>query len=86
MPLNHYFWRKLPDSGAQQYAFIPEFMNPLYTLPGPGTPYKMQWAVTQPQQLYYNMAQRMDGVIGVVAGQVALTGLLDTRGISGAAG
>lgn len=78
--------RELPDAGAEQYAFLPGFTLPLYTLPGPGTPYSFCWNVTQPEQVYYNQAQRYDGLIGVQAGQIALQPLLDTRGVSGAMG
>lgn len=84
--LYNYQRRELPDAGAQQYAFLPQLMNPLFTLPGPGTPYSFQWRPFQPEQLYYNQAQRMDGLAGVVTGQMALQGLLDTRGIAGAEG
>lgn len=86
MALYNYARRTLPDAGAMQYAFEPAFMNPLYTLNGPGTPYSFAWQVTQPEQLYYNQAQRYDGHIGVVAGQMARQGLLDTRGVAGANG
>lgn len=86
MALYDYQRRVLPDAGAMQYAFLPRFMNPVFTLPGPGTPYSFRWNVTQPEQLYYNQSQRMDGVIGVVAGQMSLTALLDTRGVAGAEG
>lgn len=82
--------RELPDAGAQQYAFEPGFTLPLFGLPGPGTPYSFRWNPYQPEQVYYNQAQSMDGIIGVQAGQMALQGLLDTRGIgpgvSGATG
>lgn len=73
------------DGGAERYAFEPTFSLPLVTLPGPGTPYRMQWKVTQPEQLYYNLAQQMQGINGIVAGQVALSPLLDTSqaGITG---
>lgn len=86
MPLYNYKRKTLPDAGAQQYAFYPTLMNPVYSLPGPGTPYHFRWQVTQPEQLYYNMAQRMDGVLGVVQGTMALGALLDTRGVGGAEG
>jgi hypothetical protein len=85
--LYNYVRRTLPDAGAQQYAFIPAFMNPLFSLPGPGTPYSFRWNPLQPEQLYYNLAQNMQGVLGVVAGQMALQPLLDTRnGVGGANG
>lgn len=84
--LYNYQRRELPDAGAQQYAFLPNLQNPLFTLPGPGTPYSFVWQITQPEPLYYNMAQRMDGLIGVVAGQMALQPLLDLRGVTGAEG
>lgn len=86
MGLYNYVRRELPDAGAQQYAFIPANMNPLYSLNGPGTPYTFSWQVTQPEQLYYNQAQVFDGHIGVVAGQMARQGLVDTRGVAGANG
>lgn len=74
----------VPDgSGAEVYAFVPRFTLPLMTLPGPGTPVPQFWAAVQPEQLYYNLAQRMDGKAGIVAGQMALQSLLDTRGING---
>lgn len=86
MSIYNYKYKKLPDAGAQQYAFYPQLMNPVQTLPGPGTPYSFVWQVTQPEQIYYNQAQRMDGLIGVVAGTMALQGLIDTRGVTGAEG
>jgi hypothetical protein len=82
----HYVYRRLPDAGAQQYAFCPGFTNPLFTLPGPGTPYSFRWNALQPEQLYYNQMQRLDGMAGVVAGQMARQALLDTRNVQGAAG
>jgi hypothetical protein len=73
-----------PDgSGAEVYAPLPTTTLPLFTLPGPGTPWAQFWNPTQPPQLWYNLAQRMDGQIGIVAGQMALTPLIDNRGISG---
>lgn len=82
----NYERRELPDAGAQQYAFLPGYTLPLFGLPGPGTPYSFRWNVTQPEQVYYNQAQSMDGQIGVQAGTMALQGLLDTRYINGVAG
>lgn len=82
----NYVRRELPDAGAQQYAFYPGFTLPLFTLPGPGTPYSFQWNARQPEQVYYNLAQRMDGIVGVQAGTMALQPLLDTRGVAGASG
>lgn len=82
----NYVRKILPDAGAQQYAFLPQLMNPVYTLPGTGTPYAFRWQVTQPEQLYYNQSQRMDGIAGVVAGQMIRLGLIDTRGVAGAEG
>jgi hypothetical protein len=86
MALYNYKRKELPDAGAQQYAFYPQLMDPVYTLPGPGTPYGFQWRVTQPEQVYYNQAQVQDGILGVVAGQAALTGLLDLSSVNGANG
>lgn len=74
----------VPDgSGALVYAFVPRYTLPLFTLPGPGTPVPQFWSAIQPEQLYYNQAQRMDGQIGIVAGQMALQSLIDNRGING---
>lgn len=81
--LYNYIFRPLPQAGAMQYAFEPRFELPIITLPGPATPYSFVWRITQPEQMYYNQAQVMDGKAGVVAGQIALQGLLDTRGING---
>lgn len=86
MALYNYVRRELPGAGAQQYAFLPTFTLPLISLPGPGTPYWFQWKVTQPQQVYYQQRQRLDGFEGVVAGQMAFQALLDTRGVQGASG
>lgn len=75
-----YIRTRQPDgSGAEVYAFKPLFGLPLYTLPGLGTPYTFRWNPCQPEQLYYNQAQRMDGKIGIVAGQIALQPLIDNR-------
>jgi len=84
--LYNYIRRNLPDAGAQQYAFIPSLANPLFTLPGPGTPYSFVWRARQPEQLYFNGAQVQQGMAGVVQGQMAMQGLLDTRGVGGAEG
>lgn len=86
MALYNYVRRELPDAGAQQYVFLPQLQNPLFSLPGPGTPYTFRWRPLQPEQLYYNQAQRMDGFSGVIAGQMIFQGLLDTRGTEGANG
>lgn len=84
--LYNYARKTLPDAGAMQYAFESAFTNPLFTLPGPGTPYSFVWRARQPEQLYFNGAQVQQGLAGVVAGQMALQGLLDTRGTAGATG
>lgn len=84
MAIYNFIRTRQPDgSGAEVYAFTPRFTLPLYGLPGPGTPWAQFWSPVQPQQVYYNQAQRMDGRIGVVAGQMALTPLIDNRGVSG---
>lgn len=82
-PIYNYLYRPLPQAGAQQYAFEPRFTLPLYTLPGPGTPVNYQWNVTQPEQLWFNQSQRMDGVIGIQAGTLGGQRLVDTRGVNG---
>ncbi len=84
--LYKYAATRQPDgSGAGIYAFAPAFTLPLITLPGPATPVPQFWNPTQPEQVYYNLAQRMDGKIGIVAGQIALQPLIDNRdhGING---
>ena len=82
--LYNYLRTRQPDgSGAGVYAFLPEFSLPLFGLPGPATPVPQFWSAVQPEQLYYNQAQRMDGKAGIVAGQMALQALIDTRGING---
>lgn len=86
MALYNFLKRKLPDAGAMQYAFLPTLQNPLYTLFGGGTPNRQQLMPLQPEQVFYNQAQRIDGLPGVVAGQMAMQPLLDTRGVSGAEG
>ncbi|HEY6018430.1 MAG TPA: hypothetical protein VIY48_00565 [Candidatus Paceibacterota bacterium] len=82
--LYNYIRTRQPDgSGTGIYAFLPEFTLPLVTLPGPATPVPQFWSAVQPEQLYYNQAQRYDGKAGVVAGQMALQALIDNRGITG---
>lgn len=84
MALYNYKGTRQPDgSGAAVYAFEPTFTLPLITLPGFGTPYSFRWNPCQPPQYYYNMQQRMDGQIGIVAGQMALSPLIDNRGVTG---
>jgi len=84
MAIYNYIRTRQPDgSGAEVYAFEPLFSLPLYTLPGPATPVPQFWNARQPEQLYYNLAQRMDGKAGIVAGQMALTDLIDNRGVTG---
>ncbi|HEY6019400.1 MAG TPA: hypothetical protein VIY48_05675 [Candidatus Paceibacterota bacterium] len=82
-PIYNYIYRPLPQAGAQQYAFEPRFTLPLYTLPGPGTPVAYQWNVTQPEQLWFNQSQVMDGIIGIQAGTLTGQPLVDTRGVNG---
>ena len=82
MAIYDYIRTRQPDgSGAGVYALVPRFTLPLYTLPGPGTPVPQFWSPIQPEQLYYNQAQRFDGKVRVVAGQMALQPLLDNRGV-----
>jgi hypothetical protein len=84
MALYNYTKTRQPDgSGTGVYAFEPAFALPLFTLPGPATPVPQGWNAYQPEQLYYNQAQRMDGKAGIVAGQMALQSLIDNRGITG---
>ncbi len=82
-PIYDFIYRPLPQAGGQQYAFQPKYTQPIYSLPGPGTPVQKQWAVTQPEQLYVNHASAMNGMAGVVAGQGIMQPLVDTRGITG---
>lgn len=85
-PIYKYVQRPLLNpGGVSNYAFSPKFMLPLFTLPGPGTPYTFHWSPVQPEQMYYTLAQRMDGKIGIMAGQMALQPLIDNRdaGING---
>jgi hypothetical protein len=82
--LYNYRRTSVPDgSGARVYAFEPAFTLPLITLPAAGTPVPQFWSPVQQEQLYYNLAQRMDGKLGVMAGQIALQQLIDNRGING---
>lgn len=86
MRLFNFVRRELPDAGAMQYAAIPQLQNPLFTLLGGATPTRQQIHPLQPEQVYYNQAQTMQGLPGIVAGQMALQSLIDTRGVSGAEG
>lgn len=79
----HIRTRQPDGSGAGVYAFVPQYGLPLFTLLGPGTPYSFRWNPLQPPQMYYNQAQRMDGKLGVQAGQMALQRLIDNRGVTG---
>lgn len=84
MAIYNYIPTRQPDgSGAGVMAFVPLNALPLFTLPGFGTPYTFKWKATQPEQLYYNMAQAMQGKIGILAGTMALQDLIDNRGVSG---
>lgn len=73
----------IDQSGAAKFAFLPRFLNPTYGLWGGATPYAMQWDVFQPEQVYYAKQVAAIGLNGVVAGQIAMQPLLDTRGITG---
>jgi hypothetical protein len=86
MGIYNYFRTRQPDlGGALNYAFEPRYTLPLFTLPGLGTPYSGHINPTQPEKMYYMQAQRYDGKIGIVAGQLALQHLIDNRdsGING---
>lgn len=84
MAIYNYIPTRQPDgSGAGVMAFVPLNALPLFTLPGFGTPYTFKWHATQPEQLYYNQAQLMQGKIGIMAGQMALQSMIDNRGVSG---
>ena len=84
--LYNYTPTRQPSPGAYGYAFNPTLQNPLFSLPGNGTPYSFQWRPYQPEQVYYNQAQTMVGLSGVVAGQMVTRPLIDTRGVFGAEG
>lgn len=84
MAIYNYKSTRQPDgSGAGIYAFLPKFTLPLFSLPGPATPVPQFWSAVQPEQLYYNQAQRMDGLVGIQAGIIALQPLIDNRGVTG---
>lgn len=82
-PYGYKATRQPDGSGAAIYAFLSRWTLPLFTLPGPGNPVPQFWNPLQPEQLYYNLMQRQDGKIGVVAGQIAMQPLIDNRGING---
>lgn len=71
--------KQIPGPGTGNYAFLPGFPLPSIGPFGPATPYSMQWRVMQPEKPYYNQAQYLIGLIGIVAGQAAHQPLLDTR-------
>ena len=84
MSLYSFLKTRQPDgSGTGVYAFVPAFQLPVITLPGPATPVPQFWSAVQPEQMYLMQAQRMDGKAGIVAGQMALQPLIDTRGVTG---
>lgn len=83
--LYNYVKKKQPNlGGARDYAFMPTFALPVTVLMGAGITVPANvFSSVQPEQVYYNQAATMNGIIGVVAGQMARVGLLDTRGITG---
>lgn len=81
--LYNFVYRPLPQAGAMQYAFEPAFSLPPQTLPGPGTPYTFSWRAMQPEKAYYLQAKTLQGLVGIVAGQMAHQPLLDDRGVTG---
>jgi len=84
--LYNYKGTQQPSPGAMGFAFVPSIGLPVFSLPGPGTPYSFRWNVRQPEQVYYNQSLQMVGLNGVVTGQMARRPLLDTRGVFGAEG
>jgi hypothetical protein len=83
--LYNYIPKQQPDSGGtRDYAFNPSFTNPLFGMFGPATPIPVNvFSAVQPEQVYYNQRQYLQGLIGVIAGQIAMQPLIDTRGITG---
>jgi hypothetical protein len=75
----NYKRRRQPDAGgARDYAFLPSQSLPVEDWFGHGYPVPAaKWAPLQPEQLYYLQAQVMTGLQGVVAGQTALTNLVN---------
>lgn len=72
---------KQPTAGAQIYAFEPQFSLPAFSVLGPGIGPSYAWRVVGPESVYYNQGRYLQGLIGVVAGQLANQALLDTRGM-----
>lgn len=71
--------------GASNVSFIPDTPLPLYDLTGRGgiRP-TFNWQIAQPQQFWYNKANRLEGQQGVVNAQFAFQPLLDYRtGVNG---
>lgn len=83
--LYNYVKKKQPNvGGTRDYAFMPTFALPVTDLMGAGVSVPAcSFCPFQPEQVYYNQAAVMNGIIGIVAGQIARVPLVDTRGITG---
>lgn len=74
----------VPDgSGMEIMAFGMPTTLPLIMWQGSGTPYGYKWNPLQSPQVYQQQQQRLDGQIGIVAGQVAMQPLIDNRDFTG---
>lgn len=69
------------DPGAQAEAFLPLFVNPLFTFRGPST-LAGALQVTQPSQVYVPQLVPFRGIGGTIAGQL-ISQPLDTNGETG---
>lgn len=73
----------LPGPGVGNYSFLPWASLPVFQVIGPGVEYRKSLNAFQPEQVYYQQNQYLQGWAGIVAGQIYGQPLLvpeDTKG------
>lgn len=78
-----YRWTRQPEGGSARFAFRYNQTLPLFELQGPGIVPDMQYNVVGPEQVYVIHDTIAAGLQGIVAGQIALQRLIDTRYVNG---
>ena len=64
--------------GAGNFAFLPSFSLPLFSVGGPGTAFYKNWG-TQPANMYYGQQQVISGMEGVYAPGIQSQPLIDMQ-------
>lgn len=62
--------QELPGPGTGNWAFLPEFSLPVVQIIGNGVQYLKSLNAFQPEQVYYQQNQQLQGWAGIVQGQI----------------